>query len=66
MWITAFAAFPELEAIEKMCRQTHPDGRLTRSSEVVAWDERTYPAGMLICARKSGEQPAPLEPEKPI
>ena len=52
IWATAFSSPPELMALESMCRRTHPEGRITISRELLSWNERNYPAAMIICARQ--------------
>lgn len=51
IWATAFTAPPELDVLEQLCRRSHPDGRITISRELLSWNERHYPAAMIICAR---------------
>lgn len=65
IWATAFSSPPDLEVLEQMCRGTHPEGRITISTEMLAWNERHYPAAMIICARKDrsgSNDEAPAEP----
>ncbi len=61
IWATAFTAPPEMDVLERLCRSTHPDGRITVSRELLAWNERHYPAAMIICARPTNEGGAPEE-----
>lgn len=51
IWATAFTSPIEMDQLERMCRATHPQGRLSVSREVLSWNERHYPAAMFICSR---------------
>ncbi len=63
IWATAFTSPPDLETLDRMCRSTHPQGRLSVSQEVLSWNDRHYPAAMIICSRPastgSGEDATP-------
>ena len=52
IWATAFTSPPQLAELERMCQDTHPEGRITISQELLSWNERHYPAAMIICARQ--------------
>ena len=65
IWATAFSLPPELTDLESMCRRTHPQGRITISRELLSWNERNYPAAMIICARRveaDTDEPAARQP----
>jgi hypothetical protein len=67
IWATAFTAPPQMDVLEQLCRQSHPQGRITVSREFLSWNERHYPAAMIICARpivESGES-GENEPQDP-
>ncbi len=66
IWLTAFTGAPEPEALEKMCKRSHPQATLSHSMEVISWSERIYPAAMVTCARPiepGGPEQAPPQPE---
>ena len=53
IWATAITSPPDMEALKIMCRSTHPEGRISISSELLSWNDRRYPAAMVICSRPS-------------
>lgn len=55
LWGTVFTAEPDPGAFDRLCRETHPEGRLSVSDENIIWRGKVFPAWMLICAR---EEPA--------
>ena len=55
IWATAFTTPPEMGVLEQLCRQSHPQGRISVSRELLSWNERHYPAAMIICARPIAE-----------
>ncbi len=68
IWATAFTAPPEMGVLEQLCRQSHPQGRISVSRELLSWNERHYPAAMIICARPNAEseESGSDAPEDPV
>lgn len=65
IWTFIATAPPSMEAIEQLCKATHPEGEITFSWERVVWAGRMYKAGMIICARPRSES-TELEPEEKL
>ena len=51
IWATVITSPPDVVALGKMCQDTHPKGRISISHESLSWNDRHYPAAMIICAR---------------
>ena len=51
IWATVITSPPDVEALGKMCQETHPNGRISISHESLSWNDRHYPTAMIICAR---------------